>query len=158
MKKTKTKLINKWTILAGLLLGSLLCVLAVASFFLLRSKDAFPSMPTADLVVIPLPENTPTPDPSFIPTPEPTEIQIGNGDIGLGAFVQVFNTSGSGLQIRSGAGVQNPPNFVALDAEVFEVVDGPVEADGYTWWLLTAPYDETRSGWAASAYLEVIAQ
>jgi len=76
----------------------------------------------------------------------------------LGAFVQVFNTSGSGLQIRSGAGVQNPPNFVALDAEVFEVVDGPVEVDGYTWWLLTAPYDETRSGWAASAYLEVIAQ
>jgi len=66
--KAKTRLINKWTILAGLLLGSLLCILAIASFFLFRAKDTLPSMPTADLVVIPLPENTPTLNPSFIPT------------------------------------------------------------------------------------------
>ena len=141
-----------------MLLGCFLCVLAVVSFFLLRDKVTSPSMPNADIVVIPLPENTATPDLSLVPTTEPTEIQIGNGAIKLGAYVQVYNTSGRGLQIRSGAGVQNPPNFIALDAEVFEVADGPIEADGYTWWFLKAPYDEKRSGWAASAYLEVIAQ
>jgi len=156
--KSKTSLINRWTILAGVLGGIFLCVLAAVLFFIVRPANSVKAVPTAQLVVIPLPENTPTPDISQLPTAIPTEIQIGNGDIRLGAFVQVFNTSGSGLQIRSGAGVQNPPNFIALDAEVFEVKDGPVDADGYTWWFLAAPYDDSRSGWAASAYLEVIAQ
>lgn len=156
--KSKTSLINRWTILAGVLGGIVLCVLAAGLFFIVRPANSVTAVPTAQLVVIPLPEDTPTPDISQLPTAIPTEIQIGNGDIRLGAFVQVFNTSGSGLQIRSGAGVQNPPNFIALDAEVFEVKDGPVDADGYTWWFLAAPYDDSRSGWAASAYLEVIAQ
>jgi hypothetical protein len=44
-------------------------------------------------------------------------------------------------------------NFTALDAEAFLVIDGPVEADGYTWWHLEAPYDQTRNGWSAGDFL-----
>ena len=32
---------------------------------------------------------------------------------------------------------------------MFLVEDGPQEVDGYIWWFLQAPYDETRNGWAA---------
>ena len=42
------------------------------------------------------------------------------------------------------------------DAEVFMVRDGPQTADGYTWWYLVAPYDETRAGWAAADFLVVV--
>jgi hypothetical protein len=36
------------------------------------------------------------------------------------------------------------------------VVGGPVELDGYVWWQLNAPYDESRQGWAAQDYLNII--
>jgi len=43
-----------------------------------------------------------------------------------------------------------------MDAEVFEVKDGPKMADNFTWWFLEAPYDPGRSGWAAANYLKVV--
>jgi len=43
-----------------------------------------------------------------------------------------------------------------MDDEVFLVVGGPVEADGYTWWQLRAPYDQTRTGWSAQDFLDLI--
>ena len=46
---------------------------------------------------------------------------------------------------------------MASEAEIFIVKDGPIEADGYTWWYLLGPFDETRNGWAVSNYL-VLAQ
>jgi len=36
------------------------------------------------------------------------------------------------------------------------VVDGPEQADGFIWWYLEAPYDTSRSGWAASQYLGLV--
>ena len=46
--------------------------------------------------------------------------------------------------------------FLGYDAEVFVVKDGPRQADGYTWYYLVAPYDDTRAGWAASNFLNII--
>ena len=37
--------------------------------------------------------------------------------------------------------------------ELFTVIEGPREADGYTWWLLQGVYDKTRQGWAVENYL-----
>ena len=71
-------------------------------------------------------------------------------------YVQITGTSGSGLNIRSGAGVKYPPNFLANDAEVFLVKEGPIQADDFYWWYLVAPYDEKRNGWAASQYLTIV--
>ena len=80
----------------------------------------------------------------------------GNDGIAVGMYVQISGTEGYGLQIREAPGVGSQPKFLAMDAEVFLVIDGPKDQDGYTWWLLKAPYDETRTGWAASKYLQAI--
>lgn len=109
----------------------------------------------ATLTIIPAPSSTATtpptatPDPNLTPTPVP-------GQVTLGSYVQVAGTDGQGLRIRSNPGLQGEFLFLALDSEMFIIQDGPVELDGYSWWLLTAPYDEQRAGWAASSFLEYI--
>ncbi len=74
----------------------------------------------------------------------------------MGAYVQITGTGGDGLRVRAEAGLKGAVRFIALEAEVFQVTDGPQEADGYTWWYLVAPADESRQGWAASNYLTVV--
>jgi hypothetical protein len=76
--------------------------------------------------------------------------------IAVDMFVQITGTGGDGLRLRSGAGTGNPPRFLGYEAEVFRVKDGPIFADGFTWWFLEAPYDPNRSGWAAATYLAVV--
>jgi hypothetical protein len=61
-----------------------------------------------------------------------------------------------GLRLRSGPGISSQPRFLGKEDEVFQVRDGPRFADEFTWWYLVAPYDEHRSGWAASKYLVLI--
>jgi hypothetical protein len=70
--------------------------------------------------------------------------------------VQIVGTQGDGLNIRAEAGLSSTVFFLAYDAEVFEVRDGPVEVDGITWWFLVTPVDKARSGWAAAEYLALI--
>jgi hypothetical protein len=118
-----------------------------------------PGFVTAVLTILPAPTGTPraipatlTPLPStptLPPTPAP-------GEFGVGAYVQISNTGAEGLNIRSEAGLGAPVIFPGFDAEVFLITDGPRQADGYTWWHLTASYDTARTGWAAQDFLEVI--
>ncbi len=96
-------------------------------------------------------------DPTETPTPTSTSVFfLPEGVIGVGAYVQVAGTEGAGLRMRSDPGLDGEVKFTALDSEVFLVIEGPVEADGYTWWYLEAPYDETRSGWSAGDFLTPI--
>jgi hypothetical protein len=78
------------------------------------------------------------------------------GMIGVGAYVQITGTEGSALNIRREPGLSSEVIFLAYDAEVFEVREGPMEVDGFTWWYLVTPVDEARSGWAAANYLTVV--
>jgi hypothetical protein len=112
----------------------------------------------AVLTVIPAPSGTPVPAatptldpnaPTLIPTPAP-------GEISVGSYVQIKGTEGQGLRIRSEPGLNSNPLFIGYDAEVFVIKDGPRQADGYSWYYLVAPYDETRAGWAASDFLNII--
>jgi hypothetical protein len=111
----------------------------------------------ADLTVIPAPTSTPmttpttTPDPLIYGTPT-----LGPDEIGIGGYVQIAGTDGEGLRLRSNPGLDGTPVFLGYDEEVFEVRDGPQALDGYVWWYLVAPYDETRAGWAASDFLGAI--
>jgi len=100
----------------------------------------------------PVPPPTPTWDPS-LPTPTSASLP---GAINLGSYVQVKGTEGLGLHIRSAPGLSSDQLFVGYDAEVFIVKDGPRQADGHTWYYLVAPYDNTRAGWAASDFLNII--
>ena len=70
--------------------------------------------------------------------------------------MQITGTDGEGLRIRSEPGLTGNPDFLGFDSEVFIVKDGPQLVDGYTWWYLVAPYDDTRAGWAASDFLSYI--
>ena len=116
--------------------------------------------PTAALLIIPAPTGTPylpTATASLVPSPTsnlpPSPLP---GMIGVGAYVQIYGTEGTGLNIRDDAGLTTDINFLAYDSEAFEVRGGPVEIDGFTWWYLVTPVDENRFGWAAANYLSVI--
>jgi hypothetical protein len=62
-----------------------------------------------------------------------------------GARVVVTNT-GSCLNVRQAPSVQAPVVLCMPDGVVVTVLDGPVEADGYRWWLVDA---EVTQGWSA---------
>ena len=91
----------------------------------------------------------PTDQPIITPTLQP-------GSIGIGVFVQVSGTGGDGLRLRRGPGLNTEMQFLGLDGELFQVGDGPVDQDGYIWWFVVGSYDETRQGWAAADFLEVV--
>lgn len=76
-------------------------------------------------------------------------------NIVVDAYVQITGTGGDGLRFRNSASLNGQVKFIASEAEIFIVKDGPVDADGYIWWYLIGPFDETRDGWAVSNYLAV---
>jgi hypothetical protein len=76
--------------------------------------------------------------------------------IGVGSYVQITGTSGTGLNIRENPSLSADVRFLGYDAEAFEVRDGPYQADGFIWWYLVTPVDETRSGWAVDDYLSLV--
>jgi hypothetical protein len=67
--------------------------------------------------------------------------------------VSISGTGGDGLRLRSQPGLSSVVNFIALENEVFEVQAGPQVSDGYTWWYLVNPFDQSRVGWGAANYL-----
>jgi hypothetical protein len=149
------QLFNKWVILSAILFAGFLTLVTAISIGLTSARqNADLGFAPADLTVIAAPTSTssapatPTIDP-FAPTPAPTGIAIGN-------YVQITGTEGQGLRIRSEPGLNGESVFLGYDSEVFIIQDGPREADGFVWWYLVAPYDETRVGWAASDFLTYI--
>lgn len=152
---TINQLFNKWVILGAFFFaGLLLLITAISIGFTSPLQPADVGFAPANLTVIPASTATsnapptPTIDP-FAPTPVPTGVAIGN-------YVQITGTDGEGLRIRSEPGLNGNPDFLGFDSEVFVVRDGPVALDGYIWWYLVAPYDETRAGWAAADFLSYI--
>ena len=138
-----------------LLIGLVLIALII---FLLGRNPTPATSALPEMTVIAAPTLTPKViDPTQTPTPTPTSIFfLPEGVIGVGIYVQVTGTGGAGLRMRGEPGLGSPINFSAMDSEVFLVIDGPVTADGYTWWHLEAPYDRNRNGWSAADYLTPI--
>jgi hypothetical protein len=152
--------LNPWIILGSLFFGVFLLVLLILLLVFTRPAPVTASLPPTALVTVisqptatpdpptPTPPSQETPTPSEAPPPEP-------GDIALGSFVQIAGTGGDGLRLRVEPGLDNQVRLLGLEAEVFQVLDGPREADGFTWWYLVAPFDESQNGWAVSNYLSV---
>jgi hypothetical protein len=152
-------LFTRGVIFSALILGILITAgVAFALYWFLPAGTS--ESPQAALTWIPGPSNTPLPPTAtLVPTSTvtPTFAPLQSGEMGIGSFVQITGTEGAGLNIRSGPGLNADPLFLGYDAEVFEVRDGPVEADSLTWWYLVTPVDESRAGWAAASYLAVVA-
>jgi hypothetical protein len=151
------KRINIWVILGAIFLsGCLFAILAAAIWFLLPPLSPR-QIPTTDFQVIPAPTLTPV-----IVGIQQTQTSSANsnatGGIQIGQYVNISGTEGEGLRLREGPGMSYPVKFLGMDSEVFLVKDGPKEQDGFYWFLLVAPYDQNRTGWAASQFLTLVSK
>lgn len=154
-------LVNGWVLLGAAAVGLALLGVTAGLVWLARPARSQPAPPTAMLNVIPFPTATPTmPPPTPLPTPTETPaVQLPPGPGGVitaGAYVQITGTGGDGLRLRAEPGLESEVLFLALEAEVFQVADGPRSAGGFTWWYLQAPADPARKGWAVANYLAVV--
>lgn len=147
-----------WVPIAAIIMVLALLVLLGVSGWLFAGQTASPTNPTAVFAIISAPTSTPAPPPAVQTSPTATPGSLIVGGIGAGMYVQISGTGGDGLRLRSGAGTNFPARFLGRESEVFQVRDGPKDADGYTWWYLVTPYDESRSGWAAASFLAVVAE
>jgi hypothetical protein len=149
--------LNRWVILGSLTLAGILIIatLIIIGWTTPRVSPDVGFAP-ADVTMIPAPTHTPLVSP--VPTIDPSLVTptLAPNTIGIGGYVQISGTEGEGLRIRSAAGLNSDTVFRGEEAEVFVVRDGPQDVDGYIWWYLVAPYDDTRAGWAAADFLAVV--
>ncbi len=144
-----------------LIIGFFITILLLGVVFIfmifLPNKQTNDDM-AALITIIPASTSTPMIGLTIVPTAtvSKTETIFNNYKFLLGDFVQITGTSGEGLRLRSEPGRSYSVNFIGMDAEVFEVRDGPVEAEGFIWWYLEAPYDKNRNGWSVDEYLQLV--
>ncbi len=138
-------------------------LLGLVYLFILLNGTAYQQStqftPRAVLTVLPGPAiNTPDLGLLLSATPSSTPVQASGelNQIQVGVYVQIIGTGVNGLRIRTSPGTTTEVIFIAGELEIFDVVGGPIDQDGYTWWQLAAPYDESRQGWAAADYLSYI--
>jgi len=146
-------------IFLSVLISILMVTAIIAIILLLRPAQVESGQKaTAVLTIVAAPTTTSVGQMSLFSTPTATQpaLSITIDGITVGKFVQISGTGGDGLRLRRDAGTNADVLFLGYESEVFKVVDGPKEADGFVWWYLTAPYDDKRSGWAASRFLRVI--
>ena len=142
----------------GLGVGALLAVILMLAVAFVLSRPPAEPEPTATVFVV-TPTATLVPRPTFTVPPEATTAAGSTtdespdttapplGEIGVGGHVRVValpslsfrqtpNTSGALIQVLG-------------NGSVLEVIGGPREAEGYTWWQLRTQ-DDGREGWAAA--------
>jgi hypothetical protein len=153
-------ILNGKVLIAMMVIAALLLCSSLAYILVMRpAAAANPELAaaTSALTIIPGPSSTPSPLPPTLtplpPTPAPSASPA-PGQIAIGVYVQP-STGGAGLRVHTQPGL-SADFFSAFDSEVFLISKGPEQADGYTWWYLTASYDATRAGWAVQDYLSVI--
>ena len=104
----------------------------------------------------PAPTRTPRPSATFTPTatptrtPTPTATPLPPGQIGVGASVVVQTTTGANLIARAAPGTDAPVRSQFPNGTVLQVIDGPVDADNYTWWRVQG---SAGDGWSVGAFL-----
>ena len=121
--------------------------------YLLRDRLSGPIGPTPTPIVWTV---TPAPSPTATPTATAEPTPTASAGIAIGRYVQVAGTGGSGLSLREGPGSNYPRVDVALEGEVFIVVEGPSPSGGFQWWRVRDPDNEERVWWAAGNFLEPI--
>lgn len=150
----KTRELSKYII------GGLIIAIAIATGLFILFKLFFPpnleiSQPTPVLKIITASTPTTTIRSSVTMTALPSGIEKIN-EFGIGAYVEVSGTGTEGLRFRSSPSKSGATLFIAMESEAFKIENGPEIADGYTWWYLSAPYDQNRSGWVVADYLTII--
>jgi hypothetical protein len=92
---------------------------------------------------------TSTPRPTSTPSPSPTPTpQTG---LRPGATAQVVNVGDAALLARQGPSTDQPVQARLPEGASVVIIDGPREAEGYTWWLIDSA---NGGGWSAEESLE----
>jgi len=73
----------------------------------------------------------------------------------VGSLV-IINTGGANLRCRSGPGGKNAVITKFPDGATVQVIDGPIEADDYTWWKVK--FDRGVTGWCVEDGLKSLAE
>jgi hypothetical protein len=144
-------ILNPWVIAGAVLTASLLILISFFASGTLFSGNQNSYSGDAVLTVIPVPTYTMTPlptEPEITPTIEPMI------DIQVGTNVQIKGTDGEGLRLRRDPSLTGEIVYLGLEGEIFLISGGPQEQDGYIWWQLVAPLNESRTGWAVSNFLQ----
>ena len=81
-------------------------------------------------------------------TPTPAAVRVGGQILVEGVDEQMLNVRDRPT-IRDSSVL-----FRADEGARFDVVAGPEQADGFTWWRIQDPTNSGRSGWAVSNYLQ----
>jgi hypothetical protein len=147
-------ILNPWVIAGSVLIASILLAISFLAAGQLTPSDRSNYSGEAVLTVIPVPTYTPTPLPTQpeFPVATPTvETAVG---IHVDGYVQISGTEGEGLRLRRDPSLDGKIVHLGLEGEIFQVIGGPEEQDGYLWWQLEAPLNSDRRGWAVSNYLE----
>ena len=145
------------TLIIGLVIAVMMLIASVIMIQILLPPNNSIFHPTPVIVVIPAPTATPTLNPLILPTSTP--LGAGEQSVGglfIGMYVQISGTGVEGLRFHSTPGLNSSSLFYGAESEVFLITKGPETADGHTWWYLTAPYDQNRSGWAVMDYLSPV--
>lgn len=144
------------TCLTAMIFGTILAAAIFAVFVLTGWENREEHEESAQMTIIPAPTLTLT---SVLPTatPEVTINYVSPEGFSVGAYVRIAKTDGQGLMIRPSPGTGEIPLFVASEGELFLIIDGPDEANGYVWWNVQKVSDETWNGWAAADFLELSA-
>jgi hypothetical protein len=140
-------------ILGGLAIGLLFIVISLT-----RAYRIEPSLEPEITVIA---AETYTPEVHETATKDQTQDQVPTGspgipqgaDFWIGEIVQISGTEGQGLSLRHEPGLTAVIDGYGMEDEIFEVRGGPIEEDGYRWWFLISPYDETKQGWSVGTYL-----
>ncbi len=144
-------LLNPWVIVGAVFIASVLLAATFLAAGSVTPSDQLTYSGEAALTVIPVPTLTPTVIP---PTPVLPATLETNSSIQVGGYVKISGTEGEGLRFRRDPSLNGEVIYLGLEDEVFLVKNGPEDQDGYLWWYLEAPLNETRKGWAVSIYLQ----
>ena len=144
-----------WVVGLGIGAVAAVIILLIVAFVFSRGSAEPEPTPTAEVV---------TPTPTLVPRPSPTAAQAaptatadsGTTDetattapatdsIAVGGYVRV--AAQAGLSFRQTPSTDGVLIIVLESGNVLEVIGGPQQAGGYTWWQLRRP--EGQEGWSA---------
>lgn len=148
-----------WTALG--IVGLVIVVIAALLIFGRRNPPVQPSNSAGSQTTVAVPSPTglgdtlPTPTVigGIIPSVQPSV--AAPSEIAVGGYVKVFNT-GDGLVIRPGPTKAGDRRVTKVsDGTRLHVIDGPKEAEGFTWWKVDSfnPQSPDTSGWCVANYL-----
>ncbi len=152
----------------ALLLTAVVALLAAAApaAYMLSGMPLYPgpAAPTATLIVIPTPTQTPTPSATPLPTSTPTSTPI-PADTSTPTITPtptpiqavIWGTGGLGAYLREGPSRDTTPLDYLEEGALLEIIGEPEQVDGEIWWNVRVRYDgQAIEGWVMNGLLATV--